>query len=91
MIKINDKTWIKESELSFAFARSSGPGGQNVNKVESRVTLRFDVLGSASLSEEQRVRIMAALPTRINKQGVLLVWIRDNSIFLVRQMRALGA
>jgi ribosome-associated protein len=73
MITIDDELEIPDSELDFRFARSSGPGGQNVNKVETRVTLLFDVEASPSLTDEQRDRIRERLATRINRQGVLRV------------------
>ena len=64
---------IAEYELRFTYSRSSGPGGQNVNRVETRVTLLFDVLGSPSLTEGQKRRIESRLATRINKEGILRV------------------
>lgn len=64
---------IPESEVEFVFSRSSGPGGQNVNKLETRVTLLFDLRGSVRLTEAQKRRIGARLATRINKDGVLRV------------------
>ncbi|MBW1694532.1 MAG: aminoacyl-tRNA hydrolase [Deltaproteobacteria bacterium] len=73
MIKIKDEILIGKDELSFTFSRSSKPGGQNVNKISSRVTLLFDVANSPSLSVEQKNQIMAHLRTRINKEGVLRV------------------
>lgn len=73
MFEIIGKTQISESELLFKASRSSGPGGQNVNKLNTRMTLLFDVAGSPSLSEEQKRRIRSALSTRIDKQGVLRV------------------
>lgn len=73
MIEIDDHLTIPEAELDFITSRSSGPGGQNVNKVETRVTLLFDVEGSPSLDEEQKERIRSELATRINKEGVLRV------------------
>ncbi len=73
MIGITKTLSIPESELSFTFSRSAGPGGQHVNKVNSRVTLNFDVAGSGSLSDEQRERIRELLRTRINREGVLRV------------------
>ena len=73
MIKINDKISIEEDELSFTFSRSSKPGGQNVNKISSRVTLLFDVANSPSLSAEHKKQIMTRLRRRVNKEGVLRV------------------
>ena len=68
-----ERVEIGENELSFTYARSSGPGGQHVNRVETRVTLRFDVMASPSLTEDQKQRILRRLATRINKEGVLRV------------------
>jgi ribosome-associated protein len=73
MIPINDNLSIPESEISFAASRSGGPGGQNVNKVSSRVTLSFDVVRSSALSEEQKKSILRTLATRINKDGILRI------------------
>ena len=68
---INAHLSIPDQELSFAYSRSPGPGGQHVNKVNSRVTLWFDIDASPSLSERQKERLRARLATRINKQGRL--------------------
>jgi len=73
MIRVNDDVAIDEAELRFEFARSSGPGGQNVNKVETKVRLLFDLGNTRSLSPEQRARIEEQLATRITKAGVLHV------------------
>jgi len=74
MIEIDRNLSIPEDELVFAASRSGGPGGQNVNKVNTRVMLRFDVKRSSSLSDWQRSRIMSRLRTRITKGGVLVLW-----------------
>jgi ribosome-associated protein len=73
MIHIMDGLFIPENEVRIAASRSSGPGGQNVNKVSSKVTLSFDIRESTALSAEQKQKIMGRLPTRINKEGVLQV------------------
>ena len=73
MIEIADNTSIAEDELAFKTSRSGGPGGQNVNKLNTRVTLLFDVVDSPSLSPEQKQQIMARLSTRIDRQGVLRI------------------
>jgi len=73
MIQIKRGLAIPEDELTFSASRSSGPGGQNVNKVSSRITLQFDVAHSPSLSDGQRALIRERLATRINKEGILRV------------------
>ncbi len=73
MILIDSNLSIPEDEISLSFSRSSGPGGQNVNKLNTRVTLRFDVIGSPSLTDDQRERILERLPTRISREGILRV------------------
>lgn len=73
MIAITDQLTIPESELTYTTSRSGGPGGQHVNKVSSRVTLRFNVTESPSLSDEQKRLILSRLATRVNKAGVLQV------------------
>ena len=60
------------SEFVFQTSRSSGPGGQNVNKVNSRVELRFDLLNSKLLSEEQKVVLEHKLGKRLTTDGILL-------------------
>ncbi len=73
MIEIADSTFIGEEELTFKTSRSGGPGGQNVNKLNTRVTVLFDVGNSPSLSEDQKRRIASELSGRMDRQGVLRV------------------
>lgn len=71
MIIINENLVIPAKELSYTFSCSSSPGGQNVNKVSTKVTLRFDVQNSPSLTERQRDAILNNLAQRIDKRGIL--------------------
>ena len=68
---------IPDSELSFAFVRASGPGGQNVNKVSSAVQLRFDLTGSGALSEPAKNRLRALAGRRVTDDGALLIIARN--------------
>lgn len=62
---------IAISSLSFRTSRSGGPGGQHVNKVETKVELLFDVAGSTELTADQRDRIRERLASRIDDRGIL--------------------
>jgi ribosome-associated protein len=64
---------IPVAECFFRTSRSGGPGGQHVNKVETRVELLFDVAHSASLTDDQRARIATRLKTRMDADGILSV------------------
>jgi ribosome-associated protein len=71
VLRITNTLTIPLSELRFRFARSSGPGGQHVNRSATRVELLFDVAGSPSLTEAQRERALKALASYIDSDGVL--------------------
>ena len=73
MIELNENTFIDESELLFKASRSSGPGGQNVNKLNTRITLFFDVANCNAFTDQQKRRILSRLRTRADKNGVLRV------------------
>ena len=73
MIEIKNNISICEDELVFKFSRSGGPGGQNVNKVNTRVTVFFDVANCDSFSDSQKRQILKRLATRANKNGVMRV------------------
>jgi len=71
MLVISDKLEIPLRELKFTFAKSSGPGGQNTNKVSTKAQLKWNVVGSPSLSDSQRQRIMDKHRNKISKAGIL--------------------
>ena len=73
MIRVTDTISLDDSELSEAFVRSSGPGGQNVNKVSSAVQLRFDVRHSPSLPNDVAIRLMKLAGHRLTKDGVIVI------------------
>ena len=73
MIEINNSLSLPDDEIRFTFSRSGGPGGQNVNKLNTRATLWFDVAGSPTLSDSQRKKILQRLGNRISNDGVLQV------------------
>ncbi|MGD9768701.1 MAG: alternative ribosome rescue aminoacyl-tRNA hydrolase ArfB [Pseudolabrys sp.] len=73
MIRVTDDITLDESELEESFVRSSGPGGQNVNKVSSAVQLRFNVRRSPSLPNDVAIRLMQLAGKRMTKDGVLVI------------------
>ncbi|WP_165073713.1 alternative ribosome rescue aminoacyl-tRNA hydrolase ArfB [Paludisphaera rhizosphaerae] len=73
MIVVNDRVSLEEAELDFEFIRSSGPGGQNVNKVSTAVRLRFDATNSPSLPEDVRRRLLTLAGRRIGGDGFLTI------------------
>ena len=73
MSKTSRGIFISEEELVFKFSRGGGPGGQNVNKVNTRVTVLFDAANSRSFSDEQKERILKRLASRTDKDGVIRV------------------
>ena len=73
MIRITDSISIDDSEIEESFVRSSGPGGQNVNKLSTAVQLRFDVRHSPSLPNDVAIRLMNLGGKRMTKDGVLVL------------------
>jgi ribosome-associated protein len=73
MIQVTPHIALDESELVESFVRSSGPGGQNVNKVSSAVQLRFDARRSPSLPNDVAIRLMKIAGKRLTKDGVIVI------------------
>ena len=73
MIRITDKIALDESELEESFVRSSGPGGQNVNKLATAVQLRFDARRSPSLPNAVAIRLMNLAGKRLTNDGVIVI------------------
>lgn len=70
---INDRVTIPARDLSWTASRASGPGGQNVNKVATKVTLRFDLRGTEALTHAQKARLRKLAGKRIDAQGALMI------------------
>jgi ribosome-associated protein len=73
MLRVTDAIVIDDSELDERFVRSSGPGGQNVNKVATAVQLRFDAKRSAALAADVRDRLLELAGSRLTADGVLVI------------------
>jgi ribosome-associated protein len=73
MIQITPNIALDDNEIQMEFVRSSGPGGQNVNKVSTAVQLRFDVAHSPSLPEEVKQRLVTLAGSRLTDQGILMI------------------
>ena len=73
LIRVTGRISLDERELDESFVRASGPGGQNVNKVETAVQLRFDALASPSLPDDVKERLKGIAGSRMTQDGVLII------------------
>jgi ribosome-associated protein len=73
MLEITPSIMIDESEIQFNFVRSSGPGGQNVNKVATACQLRFDVQNTQSLPGDVKERLIRLAGSRMTDDGILII------------------
>ncbi|WP_020177769.1 alternative ribosome rescue aminoacyl-tRNA hydrolase ArfB [Methylopila sp. M107] len=78
MIRITDTLFLDEEEIDITFVRSSGPGGQNVNKVSTAAKLRFDARRSPSLPNDVAIRLMRIAGARLTKEGVIVLTAQSN-------------
>ena len=90
IVHITRRVSIPRSEIRFKFTRSGGHGGQNVNKVETRVELYFDVTASPSLTEEDRGTILRRLDSRLDKKGVLRITVQESRSQTQNRERAIA-
>jgi len=89
-IRITDDSAIDENEITESFVRSSGPGGQNVNKLSTAVQVRFDVRRSPSLPNDVAVRLMRLAGKRLTKDGVLVIVAQNHRTQERNRAEALG-
>jgi ribosome-associated protein len=85
-----EQNLIPEDEIEYQFSRSSGKGGQNVNKVETKVEIRFNIDRSKAFSNEEKEKIKKSLANRINKEGDLMVVSEEKRNQLENRRIALG-
>ncbi len=81
---------IPLSEIQYSASRSGGPGGQNVNKVSTKIELRFNVRNSVSLTETEKEKILVQLKNRINSEGELLIVSQTERTQLLNKKKSRG-
>jgi ribosome-associated protein len=89
MIRITPQISLNEAELTTTFVRSSGPGGQNVNKVSTAVELRFNAAASPNLSPDLKTRLARLAGSALTNDGVLIIHARRHRSQLLNRQDAL--
>lgn len=73
MLRVSSTVFVPDDELHFTFARAAGPGGQNVNKVNSKAILSWPIDAARGVPEGVKQRVRRSSASRINRQGVLII------------------
>lgn len=87
---MNQPKRVPESEIKEQFVRGGGPGGQNVNKVATKVELRWNVEASSAFTAEEKQKLKEVLKNRINKKGELIVSSQEERLQAQNRERAMG-